>query len=142
MSVEILLIPIGLAAWAAIRELRSTDLCEKCKSTRITDQTVLVDALEALGATITSSADDRITATSEHGDLTFQKVGQAYLGRVDKAFPAATDKMLAELDTKVGRLMQQRTAAMVVERAQTLGYRVVSQHDDNGNMNYVFEEAR
>lgn len=51
MSLEVLLIPLGIAAIAAIREAKSTDLCEKCKTTRITDQQLLEDALVAMGAT-------------------------------------------------------------------------------------------
>lgn len=141
MSLEVLLIPIGIAAVAAIKEARSTDLCEKCKPTRIVDPDVLHEALSLIGATVTSATADRVMATSRWGNLMFQKVGDVFLGRVDNASEPITSEMLAELDGGVGRVMQSRTAQLVVERAQALGFRLIEQRDEHGSLNYVFEEA-
>ena len=140
MSLEVLLIPIGIAAVAAIKEARSTDLCEKCRATRITAHDVLLEALTALGVSLTSTSDTRVTASSRWGALTFQKVGDIFLGRVDGADADTTDAMLNELDRTVGKVMQQRTAQQVIERAEALGFRLIQHQEDDGSLNYVFEE--
>lgn len=144
MSVEVLLIPLGIAAYGAVstwaQESRSVDLCEKCKATRIMQMPVLVEALTAMNVTITSQEEDRLIGTSQWGAVTFQKVGDLFLGRVDGNDEAATATMLAALDAQVGRIAQVRTAALAVERAKELGFRLIEQRDDNGTLNYVFEE--
>lgn len=141
MSLEILLIPIGIAAIAAIRESRSTDLCEKCKTTRIKDQRLLHDSLLAMGATDLSLGDGRITGESVYGRITFQRVGDVFLGRVDGADEVATTNMLAALDMTVGAILQQRTVATLHTRAAELGLTLITQTNANGEVQLVFEQA-
>jgi hypothetical protein len=141
MSLEVLLIPLGIAAIAAIREARSTDLCEKCKTTRIKNQQLLHDALLAMGATSLSVAEGRITGDSPYGRITFQRVGDLFLGRVDRADDQVTDNMLAALDMTVGVLLQQRTIASLHARAAEMGMTLVSQTAANGEVQLVFEQA-
>lgn len=145
MSIEVLLIPLGIAAYGAVstlvNEARSTDLCEKCKSTRIIDPNLLRDSLARMGATITQDNGNRILAKGPSGMLTFQKVGDIFLGRVDGNDETATQSMISELDHTVGRVAQDRTAKLVLERAKELGFRLIEQREDEGTMNYVFEEV-
>lgn len=141
MSLEVLLIPIGIAAIAAIREARSTDLCEKCKTTRITDQQLLQDALIEMGAKQLSVAEGRITGDSPYGRITFQRVGEVFLGRVDQAADDVTANMLSALDMSVGALLQQRTVASLHARAAEMGMILVSQTASNGEVQLVFEQA-
>jgi hypothetical protein len=146
MSIEVLLIPLGIAAVGAIssmiKEGRSTDLCEKCKATRIVDPDILIEALQTMGVTVLSNTGTRILADGPWGKLTFQKVGDIFLGRVDAGNEAATHTMLAALDTQVGRVVQGRTAALVMERAKELGFRLIEQREEDGALNYVFEEIK
>lgn len=142
MSLEVLLIPLGIAAIAAIREARSTDLCEKCKTTRIKDQQLLQDALLAMGATNLSVGQGRITGDSPYGRITFQRVGEVFLGRVDRADEQVTTNMLAALDMSVGGLLQQRTIASLHARAAEMGMVLVSQTAANGEVQLVFEQAK
>lgn len=141
MSLEVLLIPLGIAAIAAIREARSTDLCEKCKTTRIKDQHLLHDALVAMGATRLSLGDGRITGESPHGRITFQRVGEVFLGRVDGSDQEATTNMLAALDMTVGTLLQQRTVDSLRTRAAEMGLTLITQTTDNGEVQLVFEQV-
>lgn len=141
MSLEVLLIPLGIAAIAAIREARSTDLCEKCKTTRIKDQQLLHDALLAMGATSLSVTEGRITGDSPYGRITFQRIGELFLGRVDRVDDQVTDNMLAALDMTVGALLQQRTVAALHARAAEMGMTLVSQTAANGEVQLVFEQA-
>lgn len=141
MSLEVLLIPIGIAAIAAIREARSTDLCEKCKTTRIMDQQLLQQALIELGATQLSIAEGRITGKSPYGRITFQRVGDVFLGRVDQASDDVTANMLSALDMNVGALLQRRTVESLHVRAAEMGMTLVSQTAANGEVQLVFEQA-
>lgn len=141
MSVEVLLIPIGITAVVALKEAYASDQNEGWKATRVVDADVLLDALPLIGATIMRSGAERIEANSSWGALTFKKVGATYLGRVDRAPEDVTDAMLAELDSRVGQVMQRRTAQLVVERAKALGFRLIEQRDEDGSLNYLFEEA-
>jgi hypothetical protein len=140
MSLEVLLIPIGIAAIAAIREARSTDLCEKCKTTRIKDQQLLYDALVATGATHLSVGAGRITGDSPYGRITFQLMGDVFLGRVDGSDEAST-AMLAALDTSVGTLLQQRTVDSLRTRAAEMGLTLIRQTNSNGDVQLVFEQT-
>ena len=141
MSLEVLLIPLGIAAIAAIREARSTDLCEKCKTTRIKDQQLLQEALIAMGATDLSVTHGRVTGDSPYGRITFQQIGEVFLGRVDGADDQVTSNMLAALDMSVGALLQQRTIASLHARAAEMGMILVSQTAANGEVQLVFEQA-
>ena len=141
MSLEVLLIPLGIAAIAAIREARSTDLCEKCKTTRIKDQQLLHDALLEMGATSLSAGEGRVTGDSPYGRITFQRIGEVFLGRVDRADDQVTDNMLAALDMSVGALLQQRTISSLHARAAEMGMTLVSQTAANGEVQLVFEQA-
>ena len=49
MSIEVILIPIGLAAYRMLKEYRRTDLCAGCKQTRVTEVALLCRALERIG---------------------------------------------------------------------------------------------
>jgi hypothetical protein len=140
MSLEVLLIPIGIAAIAALKEARSTDLCEKCKATRLEDRSLLLEALQALGATQILEQDGRVTATSRFGRLTFAQVGGIYLGRVDGA-EELTQGMLAELDKAVGAILQFRTVNSVREEAARMGLTLITQTAQDGTIQLVFEEA-
>jgi hypothetical protein len=139
MSLEVLLIPLGIAAIAALKEARSSDLCEKCQATRIEDQGLLVEALQALGATEIREADGRVTAASRYGTLTFARVGQAFLGRVDRV-EQATPGMLADLESAVGSILQFRTVESVREQAAAMGMTLLTQTALDGTVQLVFEE--
>lgn len=141
MSLEVLLIPIGIAAFAAWRESRSTDLCEKCKTTRITDQGLLRQALDAIGATNLSESDGRITGRSSHGHITFQRVGEVFLGRVDKMDQTVTSVLLAEVEAAVGVITQTLSVNRIRQRASELGLNLIEETNDNGTIQFVFEQA-
>ncbi|MFR9751466.1 hypothetical protein ACL02S_10560 [Nocardia sp. 004] len=141
MSVELLLIPLGIAAAAAWRESRNTDLCQKCKTTRITDHTLLIEALHVLGARDIVHTEDTVTAVTQLGAATFQRVGEVFLGRIDDD-EQATDTMLADLEHAVGRVLQARNVAVVRQHARELGLRLVTEHATDGTVQLVFEEER
>ena len=102
---------------------------------------LLIEALTAMGATVTSRTEDRLTGISEWGAVTFQKVGDLFLGRVDGMDENVTRSMLSALDVQIGRIAQLRTAEIVMERAKALGFQLIEHRDEDGVLNYVFEET-
>ena len=141
MSVECILIPVGIALVAAWREARSNDLCEKCRATAITDQRLLVDALFELRAFNIVESDGRVTASTAFGRCTFQKVGEVFLGRIDEAPQSATETMLVALQGAVGTVLQHRSAERLRVRAAELGLRLIEERAADGEIRLVFEEV-
>lgn len=141
MSLEVLLIPIAIAGIAAIKEARSTDLCEKCKTTRISDQASLIKALDRLGATNVTEIDGRVTCSSSFGELTFQRVNNVFLGRIDGATEEKNMEMLAQLDKEFGAVVQIDTAEHAKLFAEENGLKVISETWVDGNLQLLFEEA-
>lgn len=139
MSLEVLLIPLGIAAIAAIREANSADRYEKYKATRITDQQLLQDGLLAMGTTNLRTGEGHVTADSPYGQISFLRVGETFLGRVDSD-DSQTPNLLASLDMAVGALLQQRTVESLHARAAEMGMKLVSQTTSNGEVQLVFEE--
>jgi hypothetical protein len=140
MSIELLLIPLGIAAIAAIREASSSSLCEKCKATSITDQGLLVEALVALGITQISQGQGRITGRTTTGTFTFQSMGNAFLGRLD-GDEAGTPAFLAEVQAAAGRVSQLRSFEAVKTQAAAMGLVIVSQQMEDGNIQLVLEHT-
>ena len=139
MSLELLLMPLGVAAFTAWREASETALCEKCRTTRITDQALLVAALAELGAVDVRETDGRVTARTHQGHLTFQRIGEVFLGRVDDADDAVTTSMLSELEVVTGHITQARTVADLRTKAHEMGMVLVEEKADDGTIQLVFE---
>lgn len=142
MSIEVLLIPIGIAAYTALKEHRRTDLCEGCKQTRITAPELLVHVLEELGATGVVVEQHVVTARLGTGTLRFQMVEGVFLGRVDGGTEEQTSVLLAQVDTTVGRIVQAAKVEEMRVRAAQLGLVLVGEEiAEDGTVQMIFEEA-
>jgi hypothetical protein len=141
VSLEVLLIPLGLAAIAAIREAQSTDLCERCRPTRITDQSLLRAALSQLGAEKVTEFEGRITGSIGPETFTFQRVSSVFLGRIDKGSEDQTGAFLADVDRETGRIVQDRSVNEVRARASQLGLTLIQERSSDGTVQLVFEQA-
>lgn len=141
MSLEVLLIPLGLAAIAAIREAQSTDLCERCRPTRITDQSLLRAALAQLGAEKLTESEGRVTGTLGSDTFTFQRVTSVFLGRIDRGSEDRTNTFLADVDRATGRIVQDRSVEDVRARASQLGLTLIQERATDGTVQLVFEQA-
>ncbi len=142
MSIELVLIPLGIAAYAALKKHRQADLCEGGKQTRITRTDLLVRGLGQLGATDIAIDGQVVTARTERGTLRFQLVEGLFLGRVDEASEEVTRQLLADLDAAVGRVVQAEMVDEMRTRAAQLGLQLVGEEvADDGTVQLVFEEA-
>lgn len=139
MSLELLLIPVGMAAYTAWKEVSSTALCEKCRTTRITDRELLLAALARMGVTSAHGDENRLSAMSRYGALTFQRIGEVFLGRVDGGVEEATLAMLTELEKSAGLVVQERSVTQLRQRAQELGLTLVAEKAEDGAVQLVFE---
>lgn len=141
MSIEVILIPLGIAAFAAWRASHSEEFNEQFTATRITDQALLVEALHAIGATKVKETDERVTAKCDAGNLTFQRIGDNFRGRVDNGTEVSTTEVLAEIEVAVGAIVQTRSADAIRQRATELGLVLLTEHAQDGTIQFVFEEA-
>lgn len=141
MSIEVLLIPLGIAAIAAIKEARSTDLCERCKTTRITDQALLLQGLAAIGVVDVIQTEGRVTGRSIYGPITFQKVGELFLGRVDSGTDLETAALLVGVEQAIGRIAQHRSIVQIRQRASELGMTLIEERSEDGSVQFVFEQV-
>jgi hypothetical protein len=139
MSLELLLIPVGMAAYTAWKEGSSTALCEKCRTTRITDRELLLAALARMGVTSAQGDNNRLSAMSPYGALTFQRIGEVFLGRVDGAAEESTLAMLTELEESAGLVVQERTVTQLRQRALEMGLTLVTEKAEDGTVQLVFE---
>lgn len=143
MSIEVLLIPLGIAAYSAYKERHRTDLCEGCRQTRITEPALLERTLISLGATEVVVGFDGLVVTGRLGQdvLHFQLISGAYLGRIDDATDEATEVFIAAVDAEVGRLVQADKVDEMRTRAAQLGLVLVGEEvAEDGTVQMVFEE--
>ena len=143
MSIEVLLIPIGIAAFAAWRgsQDQSAEPNKQLVATRITDEELLVQALHAVGATKVKAVDGRVTGHTQVGDVTFERLGDNFHGRVKNGTAESTSALLGQIEVAVGGIVQARSAERIRQRATELGLVLITEHADDGTLQFVFEEA-
>jgi len=142
MSIELLLIPIGLTVYAAIREYRDTTLCEKCRTTTVTDLHLLDRALQHLGATGIEHLTEQVVVAHLGGRaIRFQKAGEAIIGRVDE-HDDETDLLVNQVNVAAGLVSQRDTIEAMRLRAAELGLRLVGEETaEDGTVQLLFEEV-
>jgi hypothetical protein len=143
VSIEVLLIPIGIAAFAAWRgsQDQSAEENRQHLPTRITDEELLMEALHAVGATKVKSVNGRVTGHTEVGEVSFERIGDNFHGRVKNGTAESTSTLLGEIEVAVGGIVQARSAERIRERATELGLVLITEHDEDGTLQFVFEEA-
>jgi hypothetical protein len=141
MSIEVLLIPLGIAAYSALKEHWRSDLCEGCRQTRVTERSLLVEALETLGATSIEHNGETITADIKGRSVRFQLVEGVYLGRVDSGADHETRALIATVNEAAGRVMQAAKVDEMRLRAAQLGLSLVGEEiSEDGTVQLVFEQ--
>lgn len=132
MSIELVLIPIALAAVSAAKAARlgsPTDGDRVEVQSRLKDTRLLTAALADLGATIMWKADDSLAATLPQGELMLSRTGEApwvaHFG--DGWSQQAAVELIGQLDVAYGLHVQQTVLARLRERAPTAGMTVESE---------------
>ena len=139
MSLEILLLPAGMAAVAAIRQAMDSSLCEGCKATNIAEKEILLKALSRMGALITQESADRVEGSLGGSNFVFQKMGDAFLGKTLSDSELTTEDLLSRVQDEAGFVFQEMTIQKVREQADLMGLTLVTEATDNGDVRMVFE---
>lgn len=146
MSIEIVLIPLGMVAYKAVTEHFAAKEAARqlggFEPTRVAGPAVLTRTLEHIGATDVVVGEEMVTATLSGRAVEFRVVDGLVCGRVLDDTGDETTEMLAELDGAAGRLAQGDQVEAMRTRAAQLGLRLVGEEVANdGTVQLVFEEA-
>lgn len=143
MSIEIVLIPLAMAGYAAW-QARSIEKDNTCLvETRLKDPVLLAEALTETGATDVSVSESGVTARWGDVNATFDR-------RADESLTAhfsSDDRdhamtLVSAVDQAYGRAVQRIVVQRVQERASSMGMEVMSQMDTNeGAVTIVLEEV-
>jgi hypothetical protein len=141
MSLELLMIPIGIAAWRAIKEYRRTDLCESCVQSRVTSGVLLERTLRSMGFVDLVVDGASLTAKRDSTEIRFLLLEEVYLGRIDGATEEENEAFIQEVDSAAGQLLQSEKIDQMRTRAAQLGLRLVGEEiADDGTVQMLFEE--
>ena len=147
MSLSLVLIPLSIAVAAAsqARQIRPSDVeagNEVRVESRMRDETLLVAALEDLGATVRRADDGALLVDTAGGGLTMRRDAA---GLWNACFtgewrPEGARALVESLDRAYGLRVQQAVIRRLEERAPAAGMRISSQSiDDDRVVTLVME---
>ena len=147
MSLSLVLIPLSIAVAAAsqARQIRPSDVeagNEVRVESRMRDETLLVAALEDLGATVRRADDGALLIDTAGGGLTMRRDAA---GLWNACFtgewrPEGARALVESLDRAYGLRVQQAVIRRLEERAPAAGMRISSQSiDDDRVVTLVME---
>lgn len=144
MSLEIILVPLAVAAygsWKARSMERDNVLLVE---TRLKDTRLLAQALEAMGGVSIRVEGSKVSAQIGARKLSFSPDSQGVLtAHVDTKDQEEAISLLLEVDRQYGVQVQTAVVEKVNQRASDLGMEIVSQlTTDDGAINIVLEEVR
>ncbi|QCY46990.1 hypothetical protein GcLGCM259_1255 [Glutamicibacter creatinolyticus] len=143
MSLEVFLIPAGIMAVKAAQELhnaKNRQYEQAFESTRIQDQQLLIEGLDALGITEHQVQGELVTAQTKAGEAVFVRESDRYLAQIRNE-QEATGALVQQLHSAVGQILQRRNVEKVQAQARTMGMRLMEQRAVDGSVQLVFEEA-
>jgi hypothetical protein len=165
VSIELVLIPVGIAVYAAIKERsiarsevsskpeetpldtagkerQHNDPSEGCLQSRITDAGLLGRALEQAGAQDFEWRGPVLVAQLGGRPIRFLQGSGVFVGRFDDGSEEESRALIASVDALAGRLVQADKIDEMRTRAAQLGLVLVGEElADDGTVQLVFEEA-
>jgi hypothetical protein len=144
MSLEIILVPLAVAAygsWKARSMERDNVLLVE---TRLKDTQLLAQALEAMGGVSIKVEGSKVFAEIGTRKVSFSPDSQGVLtAHIDTKNQEEAISLLLEVDRQYGIQVQTAVVEKVRQRASGLGMDIVSQLvTDDGAINIVLEEVR
>lgn len=142
MSIEIVLVPLAMAAFAAWKA-RSIEEGNTCMvETRLKDPVLLAEALHETGATEVHESEGMVRAAWDTMEASFTRGGDGVLSAhfdTDDRDRAVT--LITALDQAYGRAVQRVVIQRVHQRAASMGMEVASQlASADGAVTLVLEE--
>ncbi len=144
MSLEIILVPLAIAAygsWKARSMERDNVLLVE---TRLKDSALLAQALQAMGGTSVEVDGGVVQAVLGIRKISFRADSNGVLiAHVDTKDQEEAISLLLEVDKQYGLQVQTAVVERVKQRANGLGMNLVSQiKSEDGSINIVLEEVR
>ena len=144
MSLEIILVPLAIAAYGSWKARSMEKDNVLLVETRLKDPALLALALHAMGGTSVEVDGGVVQAVIGNRKLSFRSDSSGVLtAHVDTKDQDEAVSLLLEVDKQYGFQVQEAVVERVKQRASGLGMNIVSQiTSEDGSINMVLEEVR
>jgi hypothetical protein len=144
MSLEIILVPLAIAAYGSWKARSMEKDNVLLVETRLKDPALLALALHAMGGTSIEVDGGVVQAVIGNRKLSFRSDSSGVLtAHVDTKDQDEAVSLLLEVDKQYGFQVQEAVVERVKQRASGLGMNIVSQiTSEDGSINMVLEEVR
>lgn len=144
MSIEIILIPLAVAAYGSWKARSMEKENVLFVETRLKDPELLALAIQSMGGSSIVVEGSNLKAVIGERKISFQPDPQGVLvAHLDTKDKDEAVKLLLEVDKQYGYQVQSAVVKRIKERADGLGMNVVSQtSSDDGSINIILEEVR
>lgn len=141
MSLEVLLVPLGMMAIAAIKEAREADAVQEQRMLRITDRDLLARSLDSLGTRYLRSDTGDVAIDRPEGPVIISSDAGVLVARAAAPSQGLTDFVDA-VEAAAGRIRQADSVEQMRLRAAQLGLRIIGEQvSADGTVELVFEEV-
>ena len=144
MSLEIILVPLAIAAYGSWKARSMEKDNVLLVETRLKDSALLTMALHAMGGTSVEVDGGVVRAVIGNRKVSFRSDSSGVLtAHVDTKVQDEAISLLLEVDKQYGIQVQAAVIERVKQRAGGLGMNIVSQiTSEDGSINIILEEVR
>ena len=144
MSLEIILVPLAIAAYGSWKARSMEKDNVLLVETRLKDSAILAATLHSMGGTSVSVDEGVVRAIIGNRSMSFQSDSNGVLtAHVDTKDQEEAISLLLEVDRQYGIQVQAAVVERVKQRAGSLGMNVISQiKGEDGSVNMILEEVK
>ena len=144
MSLEIILVPLAIAAYGSWKARSMEKDNVLMVETRLKDSALLAMAIQAMGGTSVEVDGGVVQAVVGNRKVSFRSDSSGVLtAHVDTKNQDEATSLLLEVDKQYGIQVQAAVIERVKQRAGGLGMNIVSQiTSEDGSINIILEEVR
>jgi hypothetical protein len=144
MSLEIILVPLAIAAYGSWKARSMAKDNVLIVETRLKDSAILAATLHSMGGTSVNVDEGVVRAIVGNRSVSFQSDSNGLLtAHVDTKDQEEAISLLLEVDRQYGIQVQAAVVERVKQRAGSLGMNVISQiKGEDGSVNMILEEVK
>jgi|688.fasta_scaffold176900_2 hypothetical protein len=144
MSLEIILVPLAIAAYGSWKARSMAKGNVLIVETRLKDSAILAATLHSMGGTSVNVDEGVVRAIVGNRNVSFQSDSNGLLtAHVDTKDQEEAISLLLEVDRQYGIQVQAAVVERVKQRAGSLGMNVISQiKGEDGSVNMILEEVK
>ena len=144
MSLEIILVPLAIAAYGSWKARSMEKDNVLIVETRLKDSAILAATLHSMGGTSVNVDEGVVRAIVGNRSVSFQSDSNGLLtAHVDTKDQEEAISLLLEVDRQYGIQVQAAVVERVKQRAGSLGMNVISQiKGEDGSVNMILEEVK